>query len=205
MRTVMKSGAERLSAVVLAGTADLNRHDGDATARERLIEHVAWTLAQFPFERFAVIGGQTNGHSGLEVLPADQNGGGAGAAIATALRHLRGGILVAGGNMPFITVEMIEWLLGQDDPTADAVIPRHSDGVEPYFAIYSPGILPHLDTALSVAGDALSAALNTPSVRYVAAPARFDAEGKFRKVHSAEDYARALENIRRQFSLERFD
>src|SRR5690348_6452335 len=114
----MEPGAERLSAVVLAGSAHVGKHDGAAPARESLIEHVAWTLAQFPFARFALVGGQTNGSSRLEVLPAEQNGGGAGAAIAAALRHLRGGILVAAGNMPFITAEMIEWLLGQDDPTA---------------------------------------------------------------------------------------
>ena len=190
---------------MLAGSAQLGEREGAAPARERLIEHVAWTLAQLPFARFALVGGQANGSSGLEVIPEDQNGGGAGQAIAAALRQLRGGILVVAGNMPFITAEMIEWLLGHDDPTANAVIPRHSGGIEPFFAIYKPGILPHLDTALSLAGDALSAALDAPSVRYVVPPPRFEAEGKFRKVHTAEEYARALELIRRQFSLERFD
>ena len=196
-----------MSAVVLAGNAHVVGHDGPAPARERLVEHVAWTLAQFAFARFALVGGQTNGSSGLEVILADHNGGGggAGAAIATALRHLRSGILVVAGNMPFITADMIEWLLRQDDPTAEALITRHSGGVEPCFAIYNPGILPRLDAAGSLAADALSAALNTPSVQYIAPPSRFDAEGRFRKVHTAEESARALELIRRQFSLERFD
>lgn len=191
---------------MLAGAAhSVAGHDGQAPARERLVEHVAWTLAQFPFARFAVVGGRTNGRSGLEVLPADHNGGGAGAAIAVALRQLRGGIFVAAGNMPFITAEMIEWLLAEDDPAADAVIPRHSGGIEPCFAIYNPGILRHLDTAGSLAADALTATLNTPAVRHIAPPARFDAESRFRKVHTAEESARALELIRQQFSLERFD
>ncbi len=102
--------------------------------------------------------------------------------------------------MPFISGEMVEWLLGHDDSAADAVIPHHAGGIEPFFAIYHAGFLGQLEDALGLPGDAVDAALRKSSVRYVEAPARFESSEGFAHVYTAEAYARALQIIRANYA-----
>ncbi|HEY1371934.1 MAG TPA: NTP transferase domain-containing protein [Candidatus Binatia bacterium] len=192
MNSNAANSANRLTAIVIAAAAPDG--DGAANARERLIEHLAWTLAQFPFRHFAVIGTPGNGRhdSGHVSVLADAR------PIATALRELPGGLFVVTGDMPFITTDMVEWLLGHDDPAADAVVPRYGQGVEPLFAIYNPGFLTHLDAALAEPGDALLNALDTARVRYVDT-----SEGlarSFDRVESEEACARAVAGLEKKFT-----
>jgi len=198
---MVDNAAKRLSAVVLAGgistSADNQRAE---SARERVIEHLAWTLVQFPFARFALIGADAGSHGRLEALPDDHNGVGPAEGIATALRHLRGGILVTAGNMPFVSAEMIEWLLGHDDAKADAVIPRHAGGVEPFFAIYNTSVLSHLEKALRSDGGGFGGALEKDTVRYIDVPERFSARRDFTRVHTPQEYEQALATLEKKVS-----
>jgi molybdopterin-guanine dinucleotide biosynthesis protein A len=100
--------------------------------------------------------------------------------------------------MPFISTDMVEWLLDHDEPAADAVVPRHAQGVEPLFAIYNPSFLARLDAALAHPGDALLSALDTSRVRYVET-----SEGlarSFARVETEEACARALAGLEKKFT-----
>jgi molybdopterin-guanine dinucleotide biosynthesis protein A len=93
---------------------------------------------------------------------------------------------------------MVEWLLDHDEPAADAVVPRHAQGVEPLFAIYNPSFRAHLDAALAHPGDALLSALDTSRVRYVET-----SEGlarSFARVETEEACARALAGLEKKFA-----
>jgi molybdopterin-guanine dinucleotide biosynthesis protein A len=187
----MTDAAKRLTAVIIASAA-LNA-EGAGNARERLIEHLAWTLAQFPFQHFALTG---NGHHAGSA--DDYASLGAAGRIAMVLRRLPSGIFVAAGDMPFISADMVEWLLGHDDPAADAVVPRHPDGIEPLFAIYNPSFAAQLDAALAQPGDALLTALDRSRVRYVETPEAL--ARSFERAESEEACARALAAMEKKFA-----
>jgi len=193
----MINAAKRMTAVIVAGSAPCA--EGAATASERLIEHLAWTLARFPFGNFALIGKSGNGHgAGASVLADDHAGASVAGSIATVLRRLRGGVFVATGDMPFLSTDMVEWLLGHDDPSVDAVVPRHAQGIEPLFAIYNPSFLLQLDAALAQPGDALLAALDKSRVRYVETSEAL--ARSFVRVESEEACARALAGLEKKFA-----
>ncbi|HEX9446228.1 MAG TPA: molybdenum cofactor guanylyltransferase [Candidatus Binatia bacterium] len=195
----MRETAKRLSAVILAGgkSSRFGRDkSGLELGGERVVERLAWTLAEFPFERFALVAapGKTGGWpGGLAALADDQEGLGPIGGIATALRHLPGGILVTACDMPFISGELIEWLLGRDDAEAAAVVPRHAGGIEPLFAIYNKSLLPALEAAIGAGRYAIRSVLQGPAVRFAALPERFDAAREFANVNTPEDHARILE------------
>jgi hypothetical protein len=189
----MTDAAKRLTAVIIASAAP--NAEGAGNARERLIEHLAWTLAQFPFQHFALIGTGNGHHAGSADDHAVLSAAG---RIATVLRRLPSGIFVAAGDMPFISADMVEWLLGHDDPAADAVVPRHGSGIEPLFAIYSPGFAAHLDATLKAPGDALLAALDKSRVRYVETPEAL--ARSFERAESEEACARALAGMEKKFA-----
>lgn len=199
------NAAKRLSAVILTGGPS-PLFGPDATraefARERLIERLAWTLAEFPFERFALVA--PPGKAGVEpdgvaVLADDDQGVGPVAGIVTALRRLPGGIFVVAGNMPFVSAEMVEWLLANDDPEAGGIIPRHRGGIEPFFAIYNKRVLPHVERALADR-DSLAGELEKSKVRYVELPEQFSASYDFTRVHTPQEYERALEALEKKHS-----
>lgn len=193
----MINAAKRLTAVIVAMAAP--QAEGAGSASERLIEHLAWTLAQFPFGNFALIRKSCNGHGAdASVLADDHAGVSAAGSIATVLRRLRGRIFVAAGDMPFLSTDMVEWLLGHDDPAADAIVPRHAQGIEPLFAIYNPSFLAQLDAALSHPGDALLAALDKSRVRYVETSEAL--ARSFERVESEEACARALAALEKKFA-----
>ena len=192
------NAAKRLSAVILTGgRSPLFGADavGAEFARERLIERLAWTLAEFPFDRFALVA--PPGKAGVEpdgvaILADDEQGVGPIAGIVTALRRLPDGIFVAASNMPFVSAEIVEWLLGHDAPEAAAVIPRHRGGIEPFFAIYNKSALAHVERALADR-DSLAGELEKAAVRYVEVPERFSTLYDFTRVHTPQEYERALE------------
>ena len=194
----MTNAAKRLTAVIVAASAP--GAGGAVCARERLIEHLAWTLGQCSFEHFALIGKTGNGHHAdrVSVLADDQAGLSTAGSIAALLRRLHSGIFVATGDMPFLSTDMVEWLLGHDDPTADAVVPRHAQGIEPLFAIYNPSFLAQLDAALAQPGDALLVALDKSRVRYVETSEAL--ARSFERVESEEACARALAGLEKKFA-----
>jgi molybdopterin-guanine dinucleotide biosynthesis protein A len=198
--------ANRLSAVIITGGPSplFGPTDTKAeAARERLIERLAWTLAEFPFAQFALIA--PSGKAGVEpegvsVLADDETGLGAIGGIATALRHLPSGILVAASNMPFITHEMVSWLLRHNDPQAAAVIPWHARGKEPFFAIYNKTALPRLKEIVEGESDVLRSTPEKAGVRYINVPEEFYAPRDFTRVHTPREYELALESFEKKIS-----
>jgi len=131
----VKEAATRLSGIILAGGKS-SRFGKDKSRLElagrRVLENLLEVLGQFPFQRLAVVTARGKAESwpeGIEILPDDQEGLGPIGGITTALRHLPGGVLVAACDMPLISAPLVEWLLDQYDPQADAVIPRHPGGI----------------------------------------------------------------------------
>jgi molybdenum cofactor guanylyltransferase len=203
----MVENAKRISAVIITGGRSPLFGPNDTAAeaaRERLIERLAWTLAEFPFAKFALVAPRGNPGvepDGVSLLADDEAGLGPIGGIATALRRLPGGIFVAASNMPFITSEMVSWLLSNDDPQAAAVIPRHFRGAEPFFAIYNKTAVPWLKEMVQSKGDA-TGALEKAGVRFIDVPGQFYATRAFTRIHTAKEYELALDAVDKKFHAE---
>ena len=192
----MKEAATHLSGIILAGGKS-SRFGKDKSRLElagrRVLERLLQVLGQFPFQRLAVVTARGKAEScpeGIEILLDDQGGLGPIGGITTALRHLPGGVLVAACDMPLISAPLVEWLLGQYDPQADAVIPRHPGGIEPLFSIYEKNFLPVLEGAIRSSRYALHFSLEEAKVRFVDVPERFSAAREFANINTPEDYER---------------
>ncbi len=190
----VKEAANHLSGVILAGGKS-SRFGKDKSQLElrgqRVLRHLLNVLGQFPFQRLAVITAQGKTESwpkGIVTLVDDQEGLGPIGGITTALRHLSGGILVTACDMPLLSVPLVEWLLGYYDPQADAVIPRHSGGIEPLFGIYEKNFLPVLEEAIRSGRYALHFLFEEAKVRFVDVPGKFSAAREFANINTPEDY-----------------
>ena len=200
----MKEAATRLSGIILAGGKS-SRFGKDKSRLElagrRVLENLLEVLGQFPFQRLAVVTARGKAESwpeGIEILPDDQEGLGPIGGITTALRHLPGGVLVAACDMPLISAPLVEWLLDQYDPQADAVIPRHPGGIEPLFSIYEKNFLPALEQAIRTGRYALHFLFAAAKVRFVDVPEKFSAAREFANINTPEDYERIVKLTERK-------
>lgn len=191
-----KESAARLSGVILAGGTS-SRFGSDKSQMEfagkRVLERLLELFQQFPFQTLALITGRGKGGGwpkGVRVLPDDQEGLGPIGGITTALRRLSGDIFVAACDMPLVSVPFLEWMLGHYDPRADAVIPRHSKGIEPLLGIYEKSFLPALEREINSGRYALYQILKKGRVRYVDVPTDFSVKREFANVNTPEDYSR---------------
>lgn len=197
----MKQSAANLSGVILAGGRS-TRFGRDKARLEisgkTVMERLAEILSEFPFQNLAVVTATGRGDDwpgGVRVLLDDQEGLGPIGGIATALRHLPAGILAIACDMPCVSGSMVEWLLGHYDAHADAVVPRHANGIEPLFAIYQKSFLPALEEAISRQSYALHPLFDQAKVRYVDAPERFSPECEFANINTPADYERVSKLI----------
>ena len=200
----MKEAATRLSGIILAGGKS-SRFGKDKSRLElagrRVVEKLLEVLGQFPFQRLAVVTARGKAESwpeGIEILPDDQEGLGPIGGITTALRHLPGGVLVTACDMPLISAPLVEWLLDQYDPQADAVIPRHPGGIEPLFGIYEKNFLPALEQAIRTGRYALHFLFAAAKVRFVDVPEKFSAAREFANINTPEDYERIVKLTERK-------
>lgn len=194
----MKQAAIPLSGAILAGGRS-SRYGKDKSlleiAGKRVLKHIFDVLGQFPFRDLAVITapGKTAGWpERIVTLFDDHKELGPIGGITTALRHLSGGVLVTACDMPFISAPLVEWLLGHYDPQADAIIPRHSGGIEPLFGIYGKSFLPALEEAIRTGRYALHFLFDDARVHFVEVPARFSVERDFANINTLEDYEQVL-------------
>jgi len=199
----VKEAATRLSGIILAGGKS-SRFGKDKSRLElagrRVLENLLEVLGQFPFQRLAVVTARGKAESwpeGIEILD-DQEGLGPIGGITTALRHLPGGVLVAACDMPLISAPLVEWLLDQYDPQADAVIPRHPGGIEPLFSIYEKNFLPALEQAIRTGRYALHFLFAAAKVRFVDVPEKFSAAREFANINRPEDYERIVKLTERK-------
>lgn len=88
------------------------------------------------------------------------------AGIVAALRHLPGAAwLIAGCDQGLLTREACSWLVAQRKPGFLAVLPRRSSQrVEPFPAIYEPGIAGELERLLAQACFSLQPLASSPGV-----------------------------------------
>jgi molybdopterin-guanine dinucleotide biosynthesis protein A len=162
---------------------------------QRVLPRILNVLRQFPFQRVAVItarGKEKDWPESIVTIRDDQEGLGPIGGITTALRHLPGGILLTACDMPFVSGELIAWLLDHYDPHVDAVIPRHPAGIEPLFGIYEKNFLPALEKAIRSDCYGLHVVLEGAKVRFVDVPDKFSAEREFANINTLEDYERVL-------------
>jgi len=193
--------AAQLSGVILAGGKS-SRFGADKSQMEfsgrRVVDRLLEVLRQFPFQSLAIILGRISPLSWpreILLLPDDQEGLGPIGGITTALKHLPGGILVVACDMPLISAPLVAWLLSRYDPRADAVIPRHSQGIEPLFGIYEKGFLPALQEAIRRGQYGLRFLAEEAKVSLVDVPENFSVEREFVNINTPEDYERALRTM----------
>lgn len=194
----MKEAASHLSGVILAGGKS-SRYGQDKSQIElfgkRLLGRLFEVLGEFPFQRLVVItapGKPVDCPAGIAALVDDQEGLGPIGGIATALRHLPGGVLVAACDMPFVSVSLVAWLLSHYDPHADAIIPRHTGGIEPLFGIYEKSFLQALEEAIGTGSYALHLLFPKRDVRFIEVPEKFSLEREFANINTPEDYERII-------------
>ncbi len=194
--------AAQLSGVILAGGKS-SRFGTDKTRMElsgrRVLDHLLGVFRDFPFRQLVIVtakGKEEDWPEGASILSDDQEGLGPIGGITTALRHLRTAILVTACDMPFISPSVIAWLLDQYDADADAIIPRHTQGIESLFAIYQTSALPTLEAEIQRGHYALHLALDRVRARFVDVPSRFSFEREFSNINTPEDYADAVKLIK---------
>jgi len=108
-----------------------------------LVEHVYLRVKRVA-RRVICVGGEGGlAYRGVETIPDRYPGANAMGGIATALEYARetlgeeATVLVAGCDMPFLRVELLEALVLRAEATgADAVIPSTGAGFEPLSAVY---------------------------------------------------------------------
>lgn len=200
----VKEAARHLSGIILAGGRS-SRFGKDKSQLElagtRVLKRLLGVLGQFPFRQMAVVTAQGKAESwpdGIVTLLDDQEGLGPIGGITTALRHLSGGVLVTACDMPLLSAPLVEWLLDHYDPHADAVIPRHSGGIEPLFGIYEENFLPALEEAIRTGRYALHFLFEETRVRFIDVPAQFSAEHEFANINTPEDYERIVKLTERK-------
>lgn len=188
----MEDSAAHLSAVILAGGKS-SRFGKDKAGMEisgeRVLDRLIELVKGFPFRAVAVVFAATQEMDlppSITILRDDQEGLGPIGGLATAMRHLPGGILVTACDMPLVSSPLVKWLLDHYDANADAVIARHQGGVEPLFGIYEKSFLPAMEEAIKSGRYALHVLLEAANVRFVDAPDRFGDE--FVNVNTPEDY-----------------
>ncbi len=195
--------ASVLNGVILAGGKS-SRFGRDKSKMEllgkRVLHRLAGVLRQFPFRQLAVITAKGIGGGwpeGAVIILDDQEGLGPAGGIATALRRLSGGILVTACDMPFVSAPLVEWLLANYDPEVDAIVPRHSGGIEPLLGIYEKSVLPALEEEIRNGRYTLHATLNKARVRFVDVPKELSVEREFANVNTLQDYERVLKLMER--------
>ena len=117
---------------------------------ERIIDRIAGAMRPLT-SRMLIISSDSGAAEwlpGAEVIPDERPGGGALAAIATALRAAASDVVVVAWDMPFVTDDVLRPLLGAGDEY-DATIWQLPSGNEPLCACYRQSALPLLDAAIA--------------------------------------------------------
>ena len=68
--------------------------------------------------------------------------------LRTAVAHADGPVIVVAWDMPFVSSELFSLLISRLGPGTNAVIPDGPRGPEPMCALYTPGCLSAVDSAL---------------------------------------------------------
>jgi molybdopterin-guanine dinucleotide biosynthesis protein A len=121
--------------------------------------------------------------------------------IHTALMHARGPVLVVAWDMPFVTSELLEYIVGRAKRAQYAVVCEGRKGWEPCCAWYSTACLPLIDTMLVDSDARLGAFVERlPAVERIARSelvALDDPDRLFFNVNSPADLARAEQMAKR--------
>jgi molybdopterin-guanine dinucleotide biosynthesis protein A len=85
---------------------------------------------------------------GVPVRADDREERGGLVGMHTAIRHVRGDVLVVAWDMPFVSADLLRLIVETGSGVAGAVVPEGPRGLEPMCALYSPACLPAIDRAL---------------------------------------------------------
>ena len=121
--------------------------------------------------------------------------------IHAALSHSEAELnLVVGCDMPYLSLEFLEWLLRIAEETeADAVVPTSAEfGYEPLCAVYKPSCLVRVEQALQAGRRRISEVFPDLRLRTVP-PAEwrtYDPQGRlFQNLNTREDYEQARREL----------
>jgi molybdopterin-guanine dinucleotide biosynthesis protein A len=143
-----------------------------------------------------VVGGDAPRLEGARWIPDERRGlgplAGMEAGLAAARNRL---VLVAAGDMPFLSVSLIGYLLERlEGRGVAAVVPRHRGRAHPLCAAYDREVLPRVEAALDRGVRSVRGLLkNVDPVEYVESELRRfgDPDLYLMNVNSPEDLARA--------------
>ena len=143
-----------------------------------------------------VVGGEAARLEGVRWIPDERRGLGPLAGVEAGLAAARNRpVFVAAGDMPFLSVDLIDYLLERlDEQGVAAVVPRHGGRVHPLCAAYDREILPHVASALDGGVRSVREMLEIiDSVEYVEKELRRfgDPDLYLMNVNSPEDLERA--------------
>ena len=144
-----------------------------------------------------VVGGESAAElEGVRRIPDERRGLGPLAGMEAGLAAARNRpVFVAAGDMPFLSVALIGYLLERlDEQGVAAVVPRHGGRVHPLCAAYDRETLPHVASALDGGVRSVREFLkNLDSVEYVEQGLRRfgDPDHYLMNVNSPEDLERA--------------
>lgn len=141
-----------VTGVILAG-GESRRMGSDKSllpiAGARFIDHVYRCLSSL-FEEVLIVTNSTGLYADLPCrkVPDLYPGRGSLAGIHSGLRHAgQEKIFVAACDMPFLSADVVRRICQEKD-TADIVVPRSAQGIEPLHALYARACLPAVEEAI---------------------------------------------------------
>lgn len=116
----------------------------------RIIDRVAGALREV-VQDFALNANQPDAAHWLIGIPLyqdERSERGSLVGLHTAISRAPGPVLVVAWDMPFVTPELFELIIGELEPGVSAVVPEGPHGLEPMCAVYTRGCLPTIERAL---------------------------------------------------------
>lgn len=96
-----------------------------------------------------VVGRIATGHEDWIGIPDALPDQGPLGGLITGLERVRAPAVVLAGDLPFLTPDDLRWLIDEDDPSCEAIVPTTDQGPEPLFAIWRPSTAPAARAALA--------------------------------------------------------
>ncbi|NPV26320.1 MAG: molybdenum cofactor guanylyltransferase [Firmicutes bacterium] len=170
--------------------------------RERIIEHIISVLRQI-LREIVIVTNEPELYAGLggkvvsDVIPQQGPLSGVHAGLLAA-SHQHGFVVAC--DMPFVSVQLIQYLLGQTTAEDDVVVPRLGPYLQPLHAVYSKRCIPAIEECLHHDIHKLTAFYSRVRVKYIEEELirqLADPDEVFFNVNTPADYELACQLVRR--------